>query len=84
MIMDKKRILFLFVCAAMAAMSITAHFMRKRAEKNTYQAGMIEPVEERKMGFYEKYVKRVMDVVCATGAIVVFSPLFIGFLSHGF
>ena len=30
------------------------------------------------MGFYEKYGKRVIDVICATGAIVVFSPLYLG------
>ena len=32
----------------------------------------------RKMGFYEKYIKRMMDVVCATGAIVCFSPIYLG------
>lgn len=77
MIMDKK-ILFLFVGEVMAAMAITAHLMRKRAEKNTYQARMVEPVPERKMGFYEKYVKRSVDVVCAASAIAVFAPLYIG------
>ena len=30
------------------------------------------------MGFYEKYIKRMMDVVCATGAIVCFSPIYLG------
>ena len=30
------------------------------------------------MGVYEKYVKRVIDIICATGAIVVFSPLYLG------
>ena len=30
------------------------------------------------MGFYEKYIKRGMDVVCATAAIVCFSPLYLG------
>ncbi|MBS6340505.1 MAG: sugar transferase [Eubacterium limosum] len=29
------------------------------------------------MGFYEKYVKRAMDVVCAGSAIIVFSPLYV-------
>ena len=32
----------------------------------------------RKMGFYEKYVKRAIDVVCASAAIICFSPLYIG------
>ena len=30
------------------------------------------------MGFYEKYVKRAIDVVCASVAIICFSPLYIG------
>mgnify|MGYP000603604104 CR=1 FL=1 len=28
--------------------------------------------------FYEKYIKRAIDVTCATGAIVVFSPIYLG------
>ena len=31
-----------------------------------------------KNGVYEKYIKRVIDIICATGAIVVFSPLYLG------
>lgn len=31
----------------------------------------------RKRGFYEKYIKRLMDVVCALLAITVFSPIYI-------
>lgn len=31
----------------------------------------------RKMGFYEKYIKRVLDILCALAAIIVFSWLFI-------
>lgn len=31
-----------------------------------------------KMGFYEKYIKRAIDVVCASAAIICFSPLYIG------
>lgn len=49
-----------------------------QAKKTTYTAEIIEPIETRKMSFYEKYVKRGIDVVCATGAIVVFSPLYLG------
>lgn len=30
------------------------------------------------MGFYEKYGKRILDIACATAAIVVFSPLYLG------
>ena len=31
----------------------------------------------RKCGFYEKYVKRLLDIVCALLAIVVFSWLYL-------
>lgn len=31
---------------------------------------------ERKMGFYEKYVKRVLDVICAAAALIVFGWLY--------
>jgi len=31
----------------------------------------------RKMGFYEKYIKRLLDILCALAAIIVFSWLFI-------
>ena len=76
--MAKKKTLAIFAGTAVAATVITAHVMRKNAEKKTYKAENIEPVQVRKMSFYEKYVKRAIDVVCATGAIVVFSPLYIG------
>ena len=32
---------------------------------------------ERKLGFYEKYIKRVLDVICSLLAIVVFSWLYL-------
>ena len=38
----------------------------------------IEPIKTRRMGLYEKYIKRVLDIICAVGALVVFSPLFLG------
>lgn len=44
----------------------------------TYKAEIIEPVEVRKIGFYERYVKGVIDVTCTVGAIAVFSPLYLG------
>lgn len=31
----------------------------------------------RKMGFYERYIKRIFDILCALAAIIVFSWLFI-------
>ena len=29
----------------------------------------------RKRGFYEKYVKRLLDIICALLAIILFSPV---------
>lgn len=58
--------------------TIAAVTMQKKAEKTTYCAAAIDSISLRKMGFYEKYGKRIIDVVCATGAIVVFSPLYLG------
>lgn len=66
------------MAGAVASAAIASKIMKKKAEKTTYKAEVIEPVEVRKMSFYEKYVKRSVDVICATGAIVVFSPLYLG------
>nr|WP_274602636.1 sugar transferase [Blautia schinkii] len=30
------------------------------------------------MNFYEKYVKRALDIICASAAIVCFSPIYLG------
>ena len=76
-IVSKKKTLGI-VIGAIAATAATAHFMKKRAEKITYTAEFIDPIPQRKMGFYEKYIKRAADVACSAGAIVVFSPLYIG------
>ncbi|MBR0186274.1 MAG: sugar transferase [Synergistaceae bacterium] len=32
---------------------------------------------ERKLGFYEKYTKRILDIICSTLAIIVFSWLYV-------
>lgn len=75
--MSTKKTLAILAGTAAAATAITAVVMKKKAEKTTYKAEAIDSIPVRKMGFYEKYGKRVIDVVCATGAIVVFSPLYI-------
>lgn len=63
---------------AVSGMAAAAHKMKKNAKKTTYEAESEDRVQMRKMGFYEKYIKRMMDVVCATGAIVCFSPIYLG------
>ena len=58
--------------------AIAAHVMKKKAEKTTYKAEVVEPIEERTMGFYEKYGKRAFDIACSTAAITVCAPIYIG------
>lgn len=59
------------------ATTITIYLMKKKAEQTTYKAEQMEAIAVRKMGFYERYIKRVIDIVCATCAIVCFSPLYL-------
>ena len=75
--MNKKKSA-LFVCiSAICAMVASAFVMKKKAKKTTYKTTSVEVIPTRKRGFYEKYIKRVLDVICATGAIVVFSPVYV-------
>ena len=76
--MKKSKKFALLTGAVVGATAIAAHVMKKKAEKTTYEADLIEPIEKRKMGLYEKYCKRILDIACATAAIVVFSPLYLG------
>jgi lipopolysaccharide/colanic/teichoic acid biosynthesis glycosyltransferase len=66
------------IAVIVAATAVTATVMKKRAEKTTYKAEMMKSIAPRKMRFYEKYIKRAIDIACATGAIVVFSPVYLG------
>ena len=76
--MSKKKVIGCVAAGATIATAITAKMMKNKAKKSTYKVEIIEPIIQRKMGVYEKYVKRVIDIICATGAIVVFSPLYLG------
>ncbi len=64
--------------ATVTVAAIVGHVMKKKADRITYEPKIIEPIEPRKMSFYEKYIKRAMDIACALGAIVVFSPIYLG------
>lgn len=61
-----------------AASAVTAHVMKKKAEKTTYKAEAVEPIEQRKQGFYEQYGKRAFDIACSTAAITVCAPIYVG------
>ena len=76
--MSKKKILAILTGTATVATAIAAYEAKKKADKTTYEANLIEPIKKRKRGIYEKYLKRALDVICATGAIVVFSPVYLG------
>ncbi len=76
--MSKKKVIGSVAAGAIVATAVTAKVMRNKAQKSTYKAGIINSITPRKMGFYEKYVKRAIDITCATGAIAVFSPLYLG------
>lgn len=78
MIMSKKKVIGICTGVGIGAMTVAAHIMKKKAKKSTYKAENIESIPVRKRGLYEKYVKRALDVVCATAAIVCFSPLYAG------
>lgn len=76
--MSKKKVLGCLLTGAVVTTAVTATVMKNKAKKTTYKAESIDPITPREMGFYEKYVKRAIDVICATGAIVVFSPIYLG------
>lgn len=76
--MSKKKIVGIIASSIIGGTAIVTWIMKKKARKTTYKAENIEAIPTRKMGFYEKYVKRAIDVVCASAAIICFSPLYIG------
>lgn len=76
--MSKKKILGITAVIITAGATVTSHIMKNHAKRETYKAEMIEPIPARKMNFYEKYVKRALDIICASAAIVCFSPIYLG------
>lgn len=75
--MSKREKIAKIIVGVAVVTTVTARMMEKKAQKTTYRTKLMEPIEVRRLGFYEKYVKRVIDVVCATGALVFFSPLYL-------
>ena len=76
--MPKKKTIGIIAGAAIGATALVTHILRKKAEDTSYRAEAIDAIPVRKMGFYEKYIKLGLDVICATAAIVCFSPLYLG------
>lgn len=74
----KKKIACTVVVFLCSSAGLVAHSLRKAAESNAYSAEIMKPIPKREQGVYEKYIKRGLDVACASGAIVCFSPLYLG------
>ena len=75
--MSKKNKIAIVISAVGIACMTIVHIMNKKAEKTTYRASYIEPIPARKKGFDEKTMKRLFDIICGIGAVIVFSPLYI-------
>lgn len=75
--MSAGEIFLIFFCVSVAVMVFSAFLMEREAKKTTYEATLMDPIESRKIGCYEKYIKRAFDVFCAFGAFLVFSPIYI-------
>lgn len=76
--MTKKKKFGIVSVSVIGGMTIASYIMKRKAKRNTYKADSIETIPSRKMGFYEKYIKRAIDIACASAAIICFSPLYIG------
>lgn len=57
--------------------TLTVTITNVMKKKTTYSAEAINPIKCRKLSFYEKYVKRFIDLICAITVIVLFSPLYL-------
>lgn len=51
--------------------------MKCNTENDFYNNINISSINSRKMRFYEMYLKRIIDIICAIAAIVVFSPIYL-------
>lgn len=75
--MSKKQTIQAVMKFTFVTTAITIVMAKKKAKKTTYSAKSIDSIEPRKMGFYERYIKRILDVLCAISAILFFSPLYL-------
>lgn len=51
--------------------------LKKRTQQTIYKAYIISSIPIRKQDFYEKYVKRILDIIFALGVLIIFSPVYI-------
>ena len=60
--MSKKKIVGIIASSIIGGTAIVTWIMKKKAKKTTYKAESIEAIPTRKMGFYEKYVKKAETI----------------------
>lgn len=77
--MSKKRKakFIVVVVGIVAAVTAIVRKFEKRAKEISYEAKLMDAIAPRKMGLYEKHIKRGLDICCALAAIVCFSWLYI-------
>lgn len=73
----KKKSAKLIAGAIIAGTAVATYVMKKKADKTTYRVEEISDLPCRRMGLYEKCIKRILDIVCSAGAILVFSPVYL-------
>lgn len=67
----------LWALIIIGAISLITIILKKKAKQSTYIASSMAPISKRSMGFYEKYIKRIIDILLSSIAIVFLSPVFI-------
>lgn len=73
----KKKSVKLIAGAIIAGTAAATYMMKKKADITTYRVEEISSLPCRRTGLYEKYIKRILDIVCSAGAILVFSPVYL-------
>lgn len=72
----KHKKLIILGCIITVATAVITKIAKNKADSTSYEAASMEPIIQRKMGFYERYIKRLLDIICASLAIICFSPLY--------
>ena len=71
-----KKVLGIATLSLLGGAAIASIVLSRKAKRKIYVAEQMAPIINRKRGFYEKYIKRIVDVVCSFSAIVFLSPIY--------
>lgn len=71
-----KKVLGIATLSLLGGAAIASIVLSRKAKRKIYVAEQMAPISNRKRGFYEKYIKRIVDVVCSFSAIVFLSPIY--------